>query len=74
MIAINSRPWCNMQPSIKCGDDVVKRVGPPNKGRANSSSDLLCAFQPKRATAPSFPLLFVSPVIVRPEKHQAGLP
>jgi hypothetical protein len=38
------------------------------------SNDLFCAFQPKRATVPSLPLLFVSPEIVRPATTKLARP
>src|SRR5690349_7661063 len=39
-----------------------------------SSSDLFCAFQPKRATVPSLPLLLVWPEMVRPETEKFARP
>src|SRR6266852_4127912 len=41
---------------------------------ANKSSDLFCAFQPKRAMVPSLPFLLVMPVIVRPATWKFALP
>ena len=35
---------------------------------------MFCAFHPNRATVPSFPLLFVWPEIVRPEKKEVRAP
>src|SRR6185312_12597525 len=39
-----------------------------------SSSDLFCAFQPKRATVPSLPLLLVWPETVRPATEKLARP
>src|SRR6266571_3740199 len=40
----------------------------------NKSSDLFCAFQPKRATVPSLPLLFAWPEIAWPARTMLGRP
>src|SRR5262245_21041431 len=40
----------------------------------NISSDLFCAFHPKRAIVPSLPLLFVCPLIVRPARKKLARP